>query len=133
MPYDLFPIVTESLTALESGNGTLLYSIFRDSPFECDCSTNDIALNSNEAIIAVQCSDAEEVTDCIEQFTAFVKNAAKTSQFAEFLVDDLRVNCEYVCYFRLVIAMLILLMVGKSIGRVGSWVQLLQHIRRSRS
>ncbi|KAJ7902944.1 TAP-like protein-domain-containing protein [Mycena leptocephala] len=97
MPYDLFPIVAESLAALETGNGTLLYSIFGPAPFECDCSTNDTApfhLNSNEAIIAVQCSDAEEVTDSIEQFTAFVKNAAKTSQFAEFLVDDLRVNCD---------------------------------------
>ncbi|KAJ7211055.1 hypothetical protein C8J57DRAFT_1539660 [Mycena rebaudengoi] len=98
LPYDLFPTVAESLAALESGNGTLLYSIFADAPFECDCSTNDTVpfhLNSNEANIAVQCSDAEEVTDSIEQFTAFVNNAAKTSQFAEFLVDYLRVNCEY--------------------------------------
>ncbi|KAJ7290748.1 Alpha/Beta hydrolase protein [Mycena rebaudengoi] len=83
MPYDLFPTVAESLAALESGNGTLF--------------TNDTVpfhLNSNEANIAVQCSDAEEVTDSIEQFTAFVNNAAKTSQFAEFLVDYLRVNCD---------------------------------------
>ncbi|KAJ7229501.1 Alpha/Beta hydrolase protein [Mycena rebaudengoi] len=97
MPYDLFPTVAESLAALESGNGTLLYSIFGGAPFECDCSTNDTVpfhLNSNEANIAVQCSDAEEVTDSIEQFTAFVNNAAKTSQFAEFLVDYLRVNCD---------------------------------------
>ncbi|KAF7368484.1 AB hydrolase-1 domain-containing protein [Mycena venus] len=97
MPYDLFPTVAKGLAELESGNGTLLYSIFANAPFECDSSTDDALpfhLNSDEALIAVHCSDAVEVKDSIEQFTAFVENAAKTSQFAEFLVDYLRVNCD---------------------------------------
>ncbi|KAJ7909251.1 Alpha/Beta hydrolase protein, partial [Mycena leptocephala] len=94
-PYTTFAPLAEGLATLENGNGTVLYSLSQQSPFQCDC-TNDTApfhLNGMEARIAVECGDAVEVKDSIQQLADFYENAAKTSQFAEFSVGENRVSC----------------------------------------
>ncbi|KAJ6569153.1 alpha/beta-hydrolase [Mycena capillaripes] len=96
VPYMLFGPVAQGLAALESGDGSILFSIAQQTPpFQCDCS-NDTApfhLNGGEAVFAIQCGDAVEVTDTLEELRAFYDNAAKTSEFVEFLVGSNRVSC----------------------------------------
>ncbi|KAJ7083877.1 Alpha/Beta hydrolase protein [Mycena epipterygia] len=96
MPYLSFGLLAEGLAALERGNGTLLYSLSQEAPFQCDCSNDTVPfhLNVGEAMIAILCGDAVKVTDSIEQLRAFYENAAKTSEFAEFLVDSSRFSCD---------------------------------------
>ncbi|KAJ7083878.1 alpha/beta-hydrolase [Mycena epipterygia] len=95
-PYSSFGPLAEGLAALERGNGTLLYSLSQEAPFQCDCSNEAVPfhLNGVEAGTAVLCGDAAKVTDSIEQLRAFYENAAKTSEFAEFLVDSSRFSCD---------------------------------------
>ncbi|KAJ6614794.1 TAP-like protein-domain-containing protein [Mycena sp. CBHHK59/15] len=93
-PFSLFPMLAQGLADLENGNGATLYSTQGLSPFQCDCANNTASPPSdNSATIAIECGDAVEVTDTIEQITEFYQNAAKTSQFAEFLVGSNRVSC----------------------------------------
>jgi hypothetical protein len=54
-----------------------------------------------ESTIAVECGDAAEVKDSIQQLANFYENAAKTSQFVEFLVGQNRVSCSYVPFTRI--------------------------------
>ncbi|KAJ7882484.1 hypothetical protein B0H13DRAFT_1629451, partial [Mycena leptocephala] len=94
-PYTTFAPLAEGLATFENGNGTVLYSLPQQSPFQCDC-TNDAVpfhLNGMESAIAVECGDAVEVKDSIQQLANFYENAAKTSQFVEFLVGQNRVSC----------------------------------------
>ncbi|KAJ7047237.1 hypothetical protein C8F04DRAFT_1063105 [Mycena alexandri] len=94
-PYVSFPPLAEALAALENGNGTSLYLMLQDVPFQCDCADDTVPFTANgaEAAIAIQCGDAAPVEDSIGQFTEFYQNAAKTSQFVEFFVGQNRVSC----------------------------------------
>ncbi|KAJ7461340.1 hypothetical protein B0H11DRAFT_2056834 [Mycena galericulata] len=99
VPYILFAVIAEGLAALENGDGSILYSITQTTaPFECDCSsgndTEPFHLNNAEAVVAIQCGDAVEVTDSLEQLKEFYANAAQTSEFVEFLVGANRVSCD---------------------------------------
>ncbi|KAJ7064209.1 TAP-like protein-domain-containing protein [Mycena amicta] len=90
-PYALFPLLAQALADLEAGNGTTLFSILAQPQFQCSSdgpSTDPVA-----ATFGIMCGDAVEVHDTIEELTAFYLNAAKLSQFAEFLVGSGRVTC----------------------------------------
>ncbi|KAJ7160667.1 Alpha/Beta hydrolase protein [Mycena crocata] len=95
-PYSSFGPLAAGLAALEAGNGTAFYSLSQQPPFECECNTTDAVpfhLNGAEAGVAVQCGDAGPVTDSLAQLREFYEDAARTSQFAEFLVGANRVTC----------------------------------------
>ncbi|KAJ7908232.1 hypothetical protein B0H13DRAFT_2017302 [Mycena leptocephala] len=95
VPYILFGPVAQGLAALEAGDGSILFSIAQQAPpFQCDCSNDTVPfhLNNGEAVFAIQCGDAVEVKDTLEELRAFYDNAAKTSQFVEFLVGSNRVS-----------------------------------------
>lgn len=134
-PYSSFPPLAQGLAALEGGNGTLLYSLSEEAPFQCDCSNPvPFHMNVDEAGTAIQCGDAAKVTDSIEQLTAFYENAAKTSQFAEFFPNSNRFSCEYGGLALLLIhVILIMSVVGRSIGRIVSRVRWLRPTPASRS
>jgi hypothetical protein len=128
-PFSLFPTLARGLAALEHGDGSILYSITQQPTFQCDCANKTAPPFNGDSIVAIECGDAIEVTDSIEEVTEFYQNAAKTSQFAEFSVSSTRVSCAYVlnllshlqrCSFCLVD--------GKFIGRIGSRVPLPQPI-----
>ncbi|KAJ7474199.1 TAP-like protein-domain-containing protein [Mycena latifolia] len=96
VPYILFAPIAQGLAALEAGDGSILFSILQTAPpFACDCSADQVPfhLNNAEAVVAIQCGDGIEVTDSVEQLREFYKNAAKTSEFVEFLVGSGRVSC----------------------------------------
>ncbi|KAF7340398.1 AB hydrolase-1 domain-containing protein [Mycena venus] len=96
VPYMLFGPIAQGLAALENGDGSILFSITQTTPpFQCDCSNDTVPfhLNNGEAVFAIQCGDGVEVTDTLEELRAFYENAAKTSQFVEFLVGSNRVSC----------------------------------------
>jgi hypothetical protein len=107
-PYVYFPALAESLAALERGNGTMLYELLGVSaPFECDCGganhTVPFHLNTGEAVYAIRCGDAVEVTDSIEQLAEYYNDAVRsTTGFQEILVAANRFGCEYVCHFTMV-------------------------------
>ncbi|KAJ7669087.1 TAP-like protein-domain-containing protein [Mycena rosella] len=95
-PYALFPVLAQGLAALEAGNGTILFSMGETAPpFECDCTNATVPfhLNVAEATVAIQCGDAVEVNDSVEELRNFFENAARTSEFAEFFVGSNRVSC----------------------------------------
>jgi hypothetical protein len=94
-PYEWFPALAQGMAALEKGNGTTLYSISvqQDTPFQDDCTTNSTATPTDDAAIAIQCGDAAEVKDSVQEVTDFYRNAARTSKFAEFFVGSSRVSC----------------------------------------
>ncbi|KAJ6509651.1 Alpha/Beta hydrolase protein [Mycena vulgaris] len=97
VPYILFAPLAAGLAALEAGDGTILFSIMQTAPpFECDCSNSTVPfhLNNGEAVVAIQCGDAVEVTDSIEELRTFYDKAAQTSEFVEFLVGANRVSCD---------------------------------------
>ncbi|KAJ7751892.1 Alpha/Beta hydrolase protein [Mycena maculata] len=97
VPYTLFAPVAEGLAALEGGDGSILFSISQTTPpFQCDCSnaTEPFHLNNAEAVVAIQCGDAVEVTDSLDQLREFYANAARTSEFVEFLVGANRFSCD---------------------------------------
>lgn len=99
VPYILFGPIAQALAALEQGDGSILFSITQTSPpFQCDCSNDTVPfhLNNAEAVVAIQCGDAVEVTDSLDQLREFYANAAETSEFVEFLVGANRFSCEYV-------------------------------------
>ncbi|KAJ7038693.1 TAP-like protein-domain-containing protein [Mycena alexandri] len=88
--------VPVGLAALEGGDGSILFSITQTAPpFQCDCSNDTVPfhLNNAEAVFAVQCGDGVQVTDTLDELRDFYDNAAKTSQFVEFLVGGGRVTC----------------------------------------
>ncbi|KAJ7683904.1 TAP-like protein-domain-containing protein [Mycena olivaceomarginata] len=99
-PYVYFPALAESLAALERGNGTMLYELLGVSaPFECDCGgANDTVpfhLNDGEAVYAIRCGDAVEVTDSIEQLAEYYNDAVRsTTAFQENLVAANRFGCD---------------------------------------
>ncbi|KAJ7663541.1 Alpha/Beta hydrolase protein [Mycena rosella] len=96
VPYTLWAPLAQGLAALEAGDGAPLFSLLQTAPpFACDCSADPVPfhLNNGEAITAIQCGDAVEVPDSIEELRAYVDNAAKTSEFVEFLVGGGRVSC----------------------------------------
>ncbi|KAJ7109566.1 hypothetical protein C8R43DRAFT_1043130 [Mycena crocata] len=97
VPYILFGPVAQGLAALEAGDGSILFSIMQRGPaFECFEGGNDTVpfhLNNGEAVVAIQCGDAVEVTDSVEELRAWYNTAAQTSQFVEFLVGSNRVSC----------------------------------------
>ncbi|KAJ7019489.1 TAP-like protein-domain-containing protein [Mycena alexandri] len=90
-----YSLLRMALAALENGNGTSLYLMLQDVPFQRDCANDTVPFTANgaEAAIAIQCGDAAPVKDSIGQFTEFYQNAAKTSQFVEFFVGQNRVSC----------------------------------------
>ncbi|KAJ7019501.1 TAP-like protein-domain-containing protein [Mycena alexandri] len=96
VPYILWGPVAQGLAALEGGDGSILFSITQTAPpFQCDCSNDTVPfhLNNAEAVFAVQCGDGVQVTDTLDELRDFYDNAAKTSQFVEFLVGGGRVTC----------------------------------------
>ncbi|KAJ7737318.1 hypothetical protein B0H16DRAFT_1572092 [Mycena metata] len=96
VPYILWGPVAQGLAALEAGDGSILFSITQTTPpFQCDCSNNSIPfhLNNAEAVVAIQCGDGVRVTDTLDELREFYDNAARTSQFVEFLVGSGRVDC----------------------------------------
>ncbi|KAJ7838606.1 Alpha/Beta hydrolase protein [Mycena olivaceomarginata] len=94
-PYEWFPALAQGMAALERGDGTTLYSISlqQGTPFQDDCTTNSTATPTDDAAIAIQCGDAVEVKDSVQEVTDFYRNAARTSKFAEFFVGSSRVSC----------------------------------------
>ncbi|KAF7340391.1 AB hydrolase-1 domain-containing protein [Mycena venus] len=92
-PFTLFSTLARGLAALENGDGDTLYSIVQQPQFQCDCSNNTAFSPIDDSTVAIECGDAVEVTDSIEEVTEFYQNAARTSQFAEFLVGATRVSC----------------------------------------
>ncbi|KAJ7152395.1 Alpha/Beta hydrolase protein [Mycena filopes] len=94
-PYSSFPPLAQALALLEGGNGTALYAMLGDVPFECDCANDTASFTDNgaEAAPAVECGDAVPVKDSIGQLTEFYENAARTSQFVEFFLAGIRVSC----------------------------------------
>ncbi|KAJ7250171.1 Alpha/Beta hydrolase protein [Mycena haematopus] len=92
-PYSTFSALAQGLAALEKGDGTAFYSILAQAPFQCDCANSTVSLPIDDSTTAIQCGDAVEVTDSVQQVAEFYENAAKTSQFAEFLVGESRVPC----------------------------------------
>ncbi|KAJ7083873.1 Alpha/Beta hydrolase protein [Mycena epipterygia] len=96
VPYILFAPLAQGLATLEAGDGSILFSILQAPPFQCDCSNDTVPfhLNNGEAVVAIQCGDAVEVTDSIDELRTFFDNAAKTSEFVEFLVGAGRVSCD---------------------------------------
>jgi hypothetical protein len=123
VPYILFGPVAQGLAALEAGDGSILFSIAQQAPpFQCDCSNDTVPfhLNNGEAVFAIQCGDAVEVKDTLEELRAFYDNAAKTSQFVEFLVGSNRVSCAYVGSNTFIRMMLIPVVDGRCIERVAS-------------
>ncbi|KAK7008049.1 AB hydrolase-1 domain-containing protein [Favolaschia claudopus] len=95
VPYILFGPLAQGLAALEKGDGSILFSILAQPPFQCDCSSDPAPfhLNNPEAVLGVLCGDGMDVTDTVDELRAFYLNAAKTSQFVEFLVASNRVSC----------------------------------------
>ncbi|KAJ7250172.1 Alpha/Beta hydrolase protein [Mycena haematopus] len=95
VPYTLFSPLAQGLAALESGDGTVLFSLLATPPFQCDCSNDTVPfhLNNAEAVWAIQCGDGAEVKDTLDELRTFYDNAAKTSEFVEFLVGSNRVSC----------------------------------------
>ncbi|KAJ7049955.1 hypothetical protein C8F01DRAFT_1092879 [Mycena amicta] len=87
-PYTTFSTLAQALVDLEAGNGATLFNILTLPQFQCN-----VASNSTDAGIGVLCGDAVEVHDTLEELTAFYHNAARLSQFAEFLVGWGRVTC----------------------------------------
>ncbi|KAJ7265165.1 hypothetical protein C8J57DRAFT_1718426 [Mycena rebaudengoi] len=85
-PFSLFPTLARGLAALENGDGSMLYSISQEPTFQCDCANNTASPPTDDSTVAIECGDAIEVTDSIEEVTEFYQNAVKTSQFAEFSV-----------------------------------------------
>ncbi|KAF8188141.1 Alpha/Beta hydrolase protein [Mycena galopus ATCC 62051] len=94
-PYNLFPLLAQGLAALENGDGTVLYSLLEEAlpPFECDCTNSTSSPPMDDSSVAIECGDAVEVTDSIQQLTEFYENAAKTSQFMEFFMGQTRIDC----------------------------------------
>ncbi|KAF7340397.1 AB hydrolase-1 domain-containing protein [Mycena venus] len=95
-PFTLFPTLAQGLAALEARDGATaakLFAIVQEPQFQCDCSNNTAFSPTDDSTVAIQCGDAVEVTDSIEELTEFYQNAARTSQFAEFLVGSGRVSC----------------------------------------
>ncbi|KAF8152839.1 hypothetical protein K438DRAFT_1525004, partial [Mycena galopus ATCC 62051] len=94
-PYALFGPLAQGLAALESGDGSILFSLLETAPFQCDCSNDTVPfhLNNFDAVWAVQCGDGAVVTDTVDELREFYDNAAKTSEFVEFLVGSNRVTC----------------------------------------
>ncbi|KAF7367704.1 AB hydrolase-1 domain-containing protein [Mycena sanguinolenta] len=90
--YSAFPALARGLAALENGDGTVLYSILAQAPFQCD-NSSEISLPIDDSPVAIQCGDAVEVTDSIQQLVEYYENSAKTSQFTEFLVGTGRISC----------------------------------------
>jgi hypothetical protein len=136
VPYILFGPVAQGLAALEAGDGSILFSIAQQAPpFQCDCSNDTVPfhLNNGEAVFAIQCGDAVEVKDTLEELRAFYDNAAKTSQFVEFLVGSNRVSCAYVGLNSFIRMMLIPVVDGRCIERVALKDPWLQRRRASRS
>ncbi|KAJ7194989.1 TAP-like protein-domain-containing protein [Mycena pura] len=97
-PYSTWPTLARGLAALEGGDGTALFAMSAEPPFQCDCTggTNSTAPNSgnlNDAGTAFKCGDTVEVMDTIDELTEFYENIAKISQFAEFTAVE-RASCE---------------------------------------
>ncbi|KAJ7083527.1 hypothetical protein C8R44DRAFT_903693, partial [Mycena epipterygia] len=75
-PYSLFVPLAQALAALERGDGTFLFSVLTAAP--------DQLKDSGEVLVAIECGDAVEVTDSIEELRAFVDAAAaQTSGFVD--------------------------------------------------
>ncbi|KAJ6459651.1 hypothetical protein C8R45DRAFT_1030624 [Mycena sanguinolenta] len=91
-PYSTFPSLAKGLAALENGDGSVLYSILAQAPFQCANNT-EMSLPIDDSTVAIQCGDAVEVTDSVQQVAEFYENAVKTSQFSEFLVGSGRISC----------------------------------------
>ncbi|KAF7304004.1 Alpha beta hydrolase fold family [Mycena indigotica] len=95
-PYVFFPPLAQALADLEKGNGTSLFAILAQPQFTCGAPAPDGTQptgNPLAATFGVQCGDAVEVKDSLEQLDAYYRNAAKLSQFAEFLVGSGRITC----------------------------------------
>ncbi|KAJ7160638.1 TAP-like protein-domain-containing protein [Mycena crocata] len=94
-PYTAFAPLASSLAALERGDGIALYEFLGQSSFQCDCSNDKIPFHNNtaEVYVAVHCGDAIEVTDSPAQLQEYYTTAVRTSQFADILVGQSRVEC----------------------------------------
>ncbi|KAJ7660883.1 Alpha/Beta hydrolase protein [Mycena polygramma] len=91
-PYKMFPTLAQSLAALEKGDGAALYAILATPSFECNCN-GTVFPPSDDSTVAIECGDAAQVTDSIDQVTEFYNNAVKTSQFAELFMGSERGSC----------------------------------------
>jgi hypothetical protein len=85
-PYERFPALAQGMAALERGDGTTLYSISvqQGMPFQDDCTTNSTATPTDDAVIAIQCGDAVEVKDSVQEVTDFYRNAARHPSLPSF-------------------------------------------------
>ncbi|KAJ7088372.1 Alpha/Beta hydrolase protein [Mycena belliarum] len=98
VPYQLFAPLAHGLAALEAGDGAPLFGLIQAAqppPFTCAGSANPVPfhLNNGEAVVAIQCGDAVEVNDTLPELREFYAEAARTSEFVEFLVGSNRVSC----------------------------------------
>ncbi|KAJ7064208.1 Alpha/Beta hydrolase protein [Mycena amicta] len=99
-PYALFPTLAKALADLEAGNGAALFQILAEPQFQCSANATTGSAGNDEptvdpagAGIGIMCGDAVQVHDTLEELTEFYHNAARVSQFAEFLVGRSRITC----------------------------------------
>lgn len=93
-PLRFFHAVAEELLAIETNNQTILPTLLADTAYRCDCAdaTTPWAVD-NQAYAAIACSDAEPVTDTLEDTKAHLVRLATKSAFAAPLWAFTRMRC----------------------------------------
>ncbi|KAJ6579543.1 TAP-like protein-domain-containing protein [Mycena vulgaris] len=92
-PYANFPRLAQALADLSAGNGTALFKMSEQPPFECACDPAEYRFEPvGEAGSAVACNDGARISPEYEDVVAHYHNMSKTSTWAD-MWEPIRMAC----------------------------------------
>ncbi|KAL0579553.1 hypothetical protein V5O48_002482 [Marasmius crinis-equi] len=92
-PFSQWRPMAAGLQALAEGNGTALYAMFEEAPFECDCDLNNHEFTWNmEALNAFICNDGDPVPPELEAAQKHYRESVDLSKFGSFWAS-FRIAC----------------------------------------
>ncbi|KAJ7499974.1 TAP-like protein-domain-containing protein [Mycena latifolia] len=92
-PYAVFPALARALAELTAGNGTALFRMFEQPPFECDCDPSKYRFETvGEAGAAVVCNDGQRISPAYEDLVENYYQMSKMSTWAD-MWEPIRMSC----------------------------------------
>ena len=92
-PYAKFPVLAEALAELSAGNGTAVFKMSQQPPFECACDPSEHRFDAvPEAANAVACNDGKRISPAYEDVVVHYEKMRETSTWAD-LWEPIHMSC----------------------------------------
>ncbi|KAG5650219.1 hypothetical protein H0H81_000275 [Sphagnurus paluster] len=93
-PWAAWPTLAVALADLARGNGTALYTMLEQPPFEraCPAAPDEEFESADEVRFAIICNDGDVVPEDFEKLKDYVRDTVSKSEWAE-LWDNIRTYC----------------------------------------